>query len=249
MIHLYDNLLFVQQVLENITTQEQLSVYTCRLNTIYLISNYNYVYSLCVPYCILIIVEVATALQFIVWYNYIILMDSIVHKIWKCFWNAWKCWSVILDPSLSLGISINPKPFASWLLAVRTYWYTLIKHFCVVICAGMPRRCPSKSNSTSLFRYMPVNMCNVADFIPEMASRWVMIGDKLDVHNEVMCLENRQEGDIQKCQKILSAAIDQGKVSHWQQLLDVLESEAVKLPNVANNIRQTLNSHPTPSSV
>ena len=96
---------------------------------------------------------------------------------------------------------------------------------------------------------MPVNMCNVADFIPEMASRWVMIGDKLDVHNEVMCLENRQEEDIQKCQKILSAAIDQGNVSHWQQLLDVLESEAVKLPNVANKIRQTLNSHPTPSSV
>jgi len=91
---------------------------------------------------------------------------------------------------------------------------------------------------------MPVNMCNVADFIPEMASCWSMIGYKLDVHNDVSCLENRQEGDMQKCQKILSAAIEQEKLSDWQQLLDVLESEAVNLPNVANKIRQTLTSHP-----
>lgn len=110
-------------------------------------------------------------------------------------------------------------------------------------------QCPSKGNSTSLFRCLPVTMCDVVDFIPEMASCWPMIGDKLGVHNEVMCLENRQEGDMQKCQKILSKAIEQKKLSRWQELLDVLESEAVNLPKVADKIRQTLNSHPTCYSV
>ena len=59
---------------------------------------------------------------------------------------------------------------------------------------------------------MPVNMCDMADFIPEMESCWVIIktGNKLGVHNVVKCLEYRQERDMQKCKKILSEAIDQG---------------------------------------
>ena len=117
----------------------------------------------------------------------------------------------------------------------------------IVFCAGV-RQDSSSTNSTSLFTDVPFDMYHVCDFLPDMAPRWFMIGDKLQLHTEVELLKSRHEGNDEKCQSIISSAIQQEKLTSWKQLLEVLESDAVKLPNVARKIREKYSCQPTSTS-
>ena len=87
-------------------------------------------------------------------------------------------------------------------------------------------------------------MDRIADFIPDMAPQWSMIGCKLSLTNEVNEWLSRQETDTRKCQIIINAAIEQQKLTSWQNMFDILESDAVKLPNVADRIRLKYGSQP-----
>ena len=113
----------------------------------------------------------------------------------------------------------------------------------IIFCAGV-RQDPSSTNSTSFFTSVPFDMCHVSDFIPDMAPRWFMIGDKLQLHAEVNLWKPRQEGNDEKCENIISSAIEQQKLTSWQGLLSILESKAVKLPNVAHSIRERYRCQP-----
>ena len=87
-------------------------------------------------------------------------------------------------------------------------------------------------------------MDRIADFIPDMAPQWSMIGCKLSLTAEVNEWISRQESNAQKCYNIINAAIQQQKLTCWQDLFNVLESDAVKLPKVACSIRMRYGSQP-----
>ena len=83
-------------------------------------------------------------------------------------------------------------------------------------------------------------MDRIADFIPDMAPQWSMIGYKLSLTVEV----EEWMSNTRKCSNIINAAIQQQKLTCWQDLFNVLESDAVKLPKVACSIRMRYGSQP-----
>lgn len=85
---------------------------------------------------------------------------------------------------------------------------------------------------------MPFDESYVSDFILQMAPRWTAIGIKLQLQDEVDVRRYRPESNESKCTEIISLAIQQEKLTSWQQLLEVLESTAVNRPNVARRIRE-----------
>ena len=91
---------------------------------------------------------------------------------------------------------------------------------------------------------VPFNMRHVADFIPKMAHKWSAIGHKLSLTTEVNEWIHRQEPNAEKCQIIISAAIEQQELTSWQDLFAVLKSDAVSLHDVADRIRMKYGSQP-----
>ena len=97
---------------------------------------------------------------------------------------------------------------------------------------------PSSGNAASFVTNVPFEMHNVTPFILGMAPCWIKIGDILGLHDEVNLWKNRPEADDVKCEHIFTAVFQQEKLTSWQDLIDVLEGDAVKLHSVARSIRQ-----------
>ena len=106
------------------------------------------------------------------------------------------------------------------------------------ICTGLQRGANGTKSATLLKVDEPFAMDRIADFIPDMAPQWSMIGCKLSLTDEV----EEWMPNTRKCHIIINAAIQQEKLTCWQDLFNVLESPAVKLPDVANRIRMRYGS-------
>ena len=112
------------------------------------------------------------------------------------------------------------------------------------ICTGLQRGANGTKSVTPLEVHEPFEMDRIADFIPDMAPQLSKIGYKLSLRSEVNQWKSRQESNAEKCQTIIDAAIEQQKLTCWQDLFDVLESDAVKLRKVARSIRMRYGSQP-----
>lgn len=109
------------------------------------------------------------------------------------------------------------------------------------ICTGLQRDANGTKSATLLEVHERFAMDCIADFIPDMASQWSMIGCKLSLTDEV----EEWMPNTRKCHIIINAAIEQQKLTCWQDLFDLLESDAVKLLDVANRIRLKYGRQPS----
>ena len=89
---------------------------------------------------------------------------------------------------------------------------------------------------SQVLQHVPFNIEDVTDYVDSMSSKWARLGYKLGVFSKVTTLRNRQESDEDKCLQIIESAVEEGKLKSWDQLLEILRSDAMKMSVLARRI-------------
>ena len=83
-------------------------------------------------------------------------------------------------------------------------------------------------------------MEDVVDYIDNIAPKWNVLGMKLGLQTEVQALQHTPGSLCDKCIQIFLLAIEQGKLTSWSQLLDVLGSGALKMTQLTEEIEKDM---------
>jgi hypothetical protein len=83
-------------------------------------------------------------------------------------------------------------------------------------------------------------MHNLLDFVSKMAAKWDYIGIKLGLEENVEEIRHEQGHKASKLTFIFEHWLRMGQGVSWANLIDVLESQAVRLRSVAAEIKQFL---------
>ena len=85
-------------------------------------------------------------------------------------------------------------------------------------------------------QHVPFKLEDVTDYVDSMASKWARLGNKLGVYSKVTTLRNREVFEEDKCLQIIESAVEEGKLKSWDQLLEILRSDTMKMPMLAQRI-------------
>ena len=90
---------------------------------------------------------------------------------------------------------------------------------------------------------VPLSVEDLVDYIGRIAPKWNKLALKLSLHpSEVQSLQHGQDSHNNKCLWVLQLAIEQGRLTSWSQLLEVLRSNALKMPQLAEEIEKNISA-------